>query len=107
MAGENDKLHIRLHIYDADIPVTVVRKDEYDYRESAKLVNSTINAYADHFKGKKGDKEILYMAMIDIALKLKKSEKHNDTQAYDDILHSITSEIEDALGVGKGLKANK
>ena len=40
MMEENDKLHIRLHVYDTDIPVKVLREDEYFYREAAKLISS-------------------------------------------------------------------
>ena len=67
MAGEKEKLHIRLHIYDTDMPVVIDRDDEFMYREAAKDINEAVNAYSEIFKGKKSDKEILYMALIDIA----------------------------------------
>lgn len=97
MAEENDKLHIRLHVYDADIPVKILREEEYFYREAAKLINSTVNTYADIFKGRKSDKEILYMAMIDIALKFEKNKNRNDIEPYNDILAKLTAEIEETL----------
>ncbi|MBO5001579.1 MAG: cell division protein ZapA [Prevotella sp.] len=99
MAEEKSKLHIRLHVYDTDIPVNVNRDEEFFYREAAKLINATVNTYANVYKGKKSDKEILYMAMIDIALRFEKEKTHNDTSPYDDILGKLTSEIEDALNV--------
>ena len=43
------------------------------------------------------DKEILYMALIDVALRYEKESDRNDTKPYDDILEKLTSEIEDAL----------
>lgn len=95
---ENDKLHIRLHVYDTDIPVKILREDEFFYREAAKLINSTVNTYAEIFKGRKSDKEILYMAMIDIALRFEKNKTRNDIEPYNDILAKITAEIEEALG---------
>ena len=49
------------------------------------------------FKGKKGDKDIIYMAMLDIALRYKKEGVRNDTAPFNDILSKLTSEIEDAL----------
>ena len=49
------------------------------------------------FKGRKSDKEILYMALIDVALRYEKESDRNDTKPYDDILEKLTSEIEDAL----------
>ncbi|MCI6160788.1 MAG: cell division protein ZapA [Prevotellaceae bacterium] len=97
MAEENDKLHIRLHIYDTDIPVNVKREDEYFYREAARLINSTINTYADLFKGRKSEKEVLYMAMIDISFRYMKDKDNKDTSVYDDILKKLTGEIEEAL----------
>lgn len=97
MAGENEKLHIRLHIYDTDMPVVIDRQDEFTYREAAKDINDAINAYSQVFKGKKSDKEILYMALIDIAYNYEVEKSRNDTEPINDILSTITSEIEDAL----------
>lgn len=98
MAEENrDKLHIRLHVYDTDIAVNVYREDEALYRNAAKLITETVNTYANLFKGKKSDKDLLYMALIDIALRYEKESKRNDTAPISDILVKITSEIEDAL----------
>ena len=97
MAEENEKLNIRLHVYDTDIPVKINRADEYFYREAAKLISSTVNRYAEVFKTKKSEKEILNMAMIDSALRYEKQKDNNDTSAYDDILSSLTKEIERIL----------
>ena len=80
----DDKLHIRLHVYDAELSVNVPREDEEYYRSAAKLITDTINTYSTLFKGKKGDKNIIYMAML-------------DTAPFNDILSKLTSEIEDAL----------
>ena len=68
----DDKLHIRLHVYDAELSVNVPREDEEYYRSAAKLITDTINTYSTLFKGKKGDKDIIYMAMLDIALRYRK-----------------------------------
>lgn len=100
MAGEEEKLHIRLHIYDTDMPVVISRKDEFHYREAAKDINEAINAYSEVFKGKKSDKEILYMALIDIAYNYEVEKSKNDTTPVTDILSKITAEIEDALKNG-------
>ena len=68
MAEENrDKLHIRLHVYDTVMSVNIVREDEQDYRDAASQITETVNTYASIFKGRKSEKEILYMALIDIA----------------------------------------
>lgn len=96
-AGQN-KINIRLHIYDTDdIMVTVPRDEEALYRKGAELINQLLNAYFGSFKGLKSDKEINYFAMIDLALRLEKELQRNDTQPYNDILEKLTSEIEEAL----------
>ena len=97
MAGEAEKLHIRLHIYDTDMPVVIDRADEFTYREAAKDINKAINAYSEIFKGKKSDKEILYMALIEITYNHEAEKMKNDTTPVNDILSEITTEIEDAL----------
>lgn len=94
---EQDKLLIRLHVYDTDLSVRIPREDEEYYRKSAKLIDDIVNSYAKIFKGRKSDKEIPYMALIDVALRYEKESDRNDTKPYDDILEKLTSEIEDAL----------
>ncbi len=95
---DSSKLNIRLHIYDMDIPVKVPRDEEVLYRKAASFINDRLNAYFKGFKGLKGDKEICYYAMIDIALRMEKQLARNDTQPYDEVLLKLTSEIEEALG---------
>jgi len=92
-----EKRHIRLHVYDTDMSVNVLPDDEVYYRNAAKLITDTVNAYASVYKGKKSEKEILYMALIDIALRYEKESMRNDTAPYSDILNQLTSEIEEAL----------
>ena len=98
MAGDNmEKLRIRLHIYDTDIPVNVRPEDEPMYRDAARLVTSTINTYEEGYKGAKSNKEILYMALVEIALRYEMERKRNDTEPYRDIISKLTSEIEEAI----------
>lgn len=92
-----EKLLIRLHVYDTDLSVRIPREDEEYYRKSAKLIDGIVNSYTKIFKGRKSDKEILYMALIDVALRYEKESGRNDTQPYQDILTKLTAEIEDAL----------
>ena len=94
---KEDKLQIRLHVYDTDLTVRIPREDEEYYRKSAKLIDEIVNSYSKIFKGRKSDKEILYMALIDIALRYEKEVGRNDTEPYDDLLKKLTAEIEDAL----------
>ena len=95
--SEQEKLLIRLHIYDTDLSVKIPRADEEYYRRSGKLINDIVNSYSKISKGRKSDKEILYMALIDIALRYEKESGRNDTAPYLDILTQLTAEIEDAL----------
>ena len=91
MAEANkEKLHIRLHVYDEEIEVTV-------YRAAAKLITDRYNAYAQAYKGRKSDHTIGLMSLIDIALMYQRERSKNDTQPYDNILSRLTSEIEEAL----------
>lgn len=97
MAEENNKLNIKIHLYDTEMAVKVYRDEEEVYRNAAKLINDTVNTYAKILKGKRGEKEILYAAMLDIALRYEKEAKRNDTMPYSNILSKLTSEIEEAL----------
>lgn len=99
MAVENDKLHIRLHVYDTDIPVNVRPEDEPYCRKAAKLITDKVNSLMDVYRTSRSENEIIRMAMLDIAIDLEFEKSSNDTKPYDDILTKITSEIEDALDV--------
>ena len=92
-----EKLNIRLHVYDEEIPVTINRDDEVYYRAAAKLITDRYNAYAQTYKGRKSDHTIALMALIDIALMYQRERAVNDTEPYDNILSRLTSEIEEAL----------
>lgn len=92
-----EKLQIRLHVYDTDLSVRIPREDEEYYRKSAKLIDDIVNSYTKIYKGRKSDKEILYMSLLDVALRYEKEEGKNDTQPYNEILEKLTAEIEDAL----------
>ncbi len=95
---EKDKLHIRLRVGDTEIPVRVFREEEELYRLAASHINSIVNTYTNRAQGKKSPIEILYMALIDIALKYEKEVKRNNTKPFTDILAKLTSEVEEALG---------
>jgi cell division protein ZapA len=94
---DKEKLHIRLHVYDEEVEVTIDRNEEVYYRAAAKLITDRYNRYAQVFKGKKGDHTISLMTLVDIALMYERVKGSNDTAPYDAILNKLTSEIEDAL----------
>ena len=98
MAEQNqDRLHIRLHVYDEEIEVVVKREEEEFYRAAAKLITERSNAYAQAYKGRKTDHTIALMTLVDIALMYQKERANNDTSPYDNVLARLTAEIEDAL----------
>ena len=98
---KEDRLHIRLHVYDEEIEVVIDRDDEEYYRNAAKLITQRYNAYAGVFKGRKSDHVIGLMTLIDVALMYEKERSRNDTLPYDNVLARLTSEIEAALGDDK------
>lgn len=97
--GESDKekLRIRLHVYDTDMTVTIPRAEEECYRAAAKLITDVVNNYSAVYKDRKGEKEILYMALIDISLRYQKETRKHDILPVTDILTKLTSEIDEAL----------
>ncbi len=95
---KQDRLRIRLHVYDEEIEVLVNRDDEEFYRSAAKFITERYNAYAQAYKGRKSDHTIALMTLVDVALAYQKERSHNDTLPYDNVLARLTAEIEEALG---------
>jgi len=95
---ENNKLPITLHVYDEDIKVTINREDEELYRNAAKRITDRYNVYAKAYKGKKSDKTIGLMTLIDIALSYEREKGRNDVTPFNEMLTRLTREIEDTLG---------
>ncbi|MCF0202051.1 MAG: cell division protein ZapA [Bacteroidaceae bacterium] len=94
---ESGKITIRLHVNGLVIPVIINREDEPYYREAAKTINSTVANYTQIFSEKKSESEIMAMAMIDIALRNEQNKVRNSVALYDDILLSLTKEVEEVL----------
>ncbi len=91
------KRRITIHLYDTDLSVNIPVNEEEYYRKGAKLISDVMNSYSTHFKGIKSDKEIMYMALIDIALRYEKETARKDMTPLNDILSKLTSEIEEAM----------
>lgn len=92
-----EKQHITINIYDTKIPIMVPKMQEQQYREAASMINERLNAYFGRYKGLKSDKEIVYYAMIDIALRCVSEVKRNDVSPITDVLSELSSEIAEAL----------
>ena len=95
---KNEKLHMRLHVYDEDIDVTVERNEEEYYRAAAKLITDRYNVYAQIYKGRKSDHVIALMTLIDIALQHQKERSRNDVEPFEKILTRLTADIDEVLG---------
>lgn len=91
------KQHITINVYDTPISIMVPKEQESNYREAGKMINDRLNAYFSAYKGLKSDKEIIYYAMIDIALRCVAESRKNDVSPITDVLTALTAEIEDAL----------
>lgn len=80
-----------------DMSVTVNREDEELYRKAASLITEVIGNYTERYKGLKSEKEIHYMALVDIALRHAFEKKRNDVTPLLDILSGFTKEIKSSL----------
>jgi cell division protein ZapA len=96
--AKKEKLNIRLHVYDEELPVILHnREDEEYYRRAAKLISERYGAYAQVYKGRKSDHTIALMTLIEIALRYEKEHARNNTEPYEHFLSQLTSEIEEVL----------
>lgn len=91
------KRRITLHLYDTDMSMNIPADEEEFYRRGEKLMTQVMNYYSSRYKGIKTDKEICYMALIDVALRYEKEAARHDTAPVEDILSRLTAEIEEAL----------
>ena len=92
-----EKLRIKLHLYETDLMVNVPREEEQYYRAAAKQVTETVNTYAKIYQGKKTHNDIMYMAMLDLALRSNKLAALNDTQPFMELIAKLTQEIEEMM----------
>ena len=92
-----EKLRIKLHLYETDLMVNVPREEEQYYRAAAKQVTETVNTYAKIYQGKKTHNDVMYMAMLDLALRSNKLAALNDTQPFMELIAKLTQEIEEVL----------
>lgn len=92
-----EKLRIRLHLYETDLMVNVPREEEQYYRAAAKQVTETVNTYAKIYQGKKTHNDVMYMAMLDLALRSNKPAALNDTQPFMELIAKLTQEIEEVM----------
>lgn len=92
-----EKLRIKLHLYETDLMVNVPREEEQYYRAAAKQVTETVNTYAKIYQGKKTHNDVMYMAMLDLALRSNKLAALDDTQPFMELIAKLTQEIEEVM----------
>ena len=92
-----EKLRIKLHLYETDLMVNVPREEEQYYRAAAKQVTETVNTYAKIYQGKKTHNDVMYLAMLDLALRSNKLAALNDTQPFMELIAKLTQEIEEVM----------
>ena len=92
-----EKLRIKLHLYETDLMVNVPREEEQYYRAAAKQVTETVNTYAKIYQGKTTHNDVMYMAMLDLALRSNKLAALNDTQPFMELIAKLTQEIEEVM----------
>lgn len=92
-----EKLRIKLHLYETDLMVNVPREEEQYYRAAGKQVTETVNTYAKIYQGKKTHNDVMYMAMLDLALRSNKLAALNDTQPFMELIAKLTQEIEEVM----------
>lgn len=92
-----EKLRIKLHLYETDLMVNVPREEEQYYRAAAKQVTETVNTYAKIYQGKKTHNDVMYMAMLDLALRSNKLAALNDTQPFMELIAKLTQELEEVM----------
>lgn len=92
-----EKLRIKLHLYETDLMVNVPSEEEQYYRAAAKQVTETVNTYAKIYQGKKTHNDVMYMAMLDLALRSNKLAALNDTQPFMELIAKLTQEIEEVM----------
>lgn len=92
-----EKLRIKLHLYETDLMVNVPREEEQYYRAAAKQVTETVNTYAKIYQGKKTHNDVMYIAMLDLALRSNKLAALNDTQPFMELIAKLTQEIEEVM----------
>ncbi len=95
--NDEKKRNITLHLYDTTLSVNIPLPEEEYYRTGAQLVTGVMNSYMTRYRGIKTDKEIQYMALIDIALRYVHEAAHSDLAPIVTTLKTLTTEIEEAM----------
>lgn len=91
---ESEYLRITIRLGKMLFPITIKRREEEVYRAAEKLINERLNFYAGKYQHQ-GDETYMAMAILDIAVALKKDEQKKDTTPLMDKVTTLLQEIED------------
>lgn len=91
---ESEFLRITIRLGKMLFPITVKRREEEIYRAAEKLINERLNFYAGKYQHQ-GDETYMAMAMLDIAVVLKKDEQRKDTAPLMEKITTLLKEIEE------------
>ena len=96
MNWNSETFTINLRMGNLIFPITVKRTEEEIYRKAERLINERYNFYATHYPNQ-GNDSYMAMAMLDIALTLKRNEEKNDTAPIMDIVDQLLKEVEETV----------
>ena len=96
MNEQSDTLSITLRFGSWTLPMTILREEEYMYRQAAKLVRERFSFYTNNYPGQKTDM-YLVMTILDVALMVKKQENSMDSEPVISRLTPLLEELESAL----------
>ena len=96
MNEQSDTLSITLRFGSWTLPMTILREEEYMYRQAEKLVRERFSFYTNNYPGQKTDM-YLVMTILDVALMVKKQENSMDSEPVISRLTPLLEEFESAL----------
>lgn len=96
MNEQSDTLSITLKFGSWTLPMTILRSDEYVYRQAEKLVRERFNFYTNNYPGQSTEM-YLVMTVLDVALKAKRQESSLDAQPLLERITPLLEELESAL----------
>lgn len=90
---ESEYLRITIRLGKMLFPITIKRREEEIYRAAEKLINERLNFYAGKYQHQ-GDETYMAMAILDIAVALKKDEQKKDASPLMEKVTTLLQEIE-------------
>lgn len=96
MNWTSETFTINLRMGSLIFPITIKRTEEEVYRKAERLINERYNFYATHYPHQ-GNESYMAMAMLDIALTLKRNEDKNDTAPIMTFVDNMLKEVEEVI----------